>query len=94
MQQQEVAAEQVEQQDALEDAGDRVRQAEIDLRRVAAEIGQREQQPGGNGAERVQPPEKGDDDRGEAVARRQRRGQLSQRAGRLQQARRGRPARR
>ena len=67
---QDVAAEQEEQQDALEDAGDRVGQPEIDLRRVAAEIGQRQQQSGEDRADRMQPAEEGDDDRGEAVARR------------------------
>ena len=61
-------AQQKEQQDALEDAGDGTGQAEIDLRRLAAEIGEREQQPGEQHADRMQPAEEGDDDRGEAVA--------------------------
>ena len=62
------AAQQEEQQDALEDAGDGAGQAELDLRRLAAEIGEREQQPGEEHADRMQPAEEGDDDGGEAVA--------------------------
>ena len=69
---QRVAGEHEEQQHALEDARDLVGDAERDLRRLAAEIGQRQHQAGGDDAERIEPPEEGDDDRGEAVAGRDR----------------------
>ena len=45
-----------------------------DLRRLAAEIGQRQDQAGRDDAERIEPAEEGDDDGGEAVAGRDRLG--------------------
>ena len=39
------------------------------LRDLAADIGDREHDPGDDGAERMKPAEKRDDDRGEAIAR-------------------------
>ena len=65
---QDVRAQEEEQQDALEDIGDGAGQAEIDLGRLAAEIGEGEQQSGEEHADRMQPAEEGDDDGGEAVA--------------------------
>ena len=63
-----------------------LRQAELDLRVLAAEIGQRHQQAGEQDPDRVQPAEEGDDDRGEAVAGRDRGHQLADRPGDLEQA--------
>ena len=39
------------------------------LRGLAAKIGKRQHQPSGDDAERIEPAEEGDDDRGEAIAR-------------------------
>ncbi len=50
------------------------------LRRLAAEIGQRQHQAGGDDAERIEAAEEGDDDRREAIARRNRRLQMADRA--------------
>ena len=68
----------------------RVGHAEIDLRLLAAEIGQRQQQAAEQDADRMQAAEEGDDDGGEAVARRDRRRQLPDRSGHLEQARQAR----
>src|SRR5690606_654914 len=68
---QRVAGEHEEQDQPLEGAHHLVGQADRDLRRLPAEIGQRQHQPGRDDAERVQPAEEGDDDGGEAVADRQ-----------------------
>src|ERR1700744_1260697 len=76
-----VAAEQREQQQALEHAADRLRQLQRNLHRLAAEIKQRHQQARGQAAERMQPPDEHADDRGEAVARRPRRLELADRPG-------------
>src|SRR3546814_4789249 len=67
---QEVGGQKEEQQQALEHAGDGLRQADHNLRRLAADVGERHQQAGEDDAERVQAAEEGDDDGGEAVARR------------------------
>src|SRR3954469_8199029 len=77
---QRVAGEHEEQQHALEGTDRLVGDADRRLGRLAPEIGQRQHQPGHDDAERVQPAEKGDDDRREAVARRDRRLQLVDRA--------------
>ena len=63
-----------------------LRQADLDLRRLAADIGQRQEQAGEQDAERVQPAEEGDDDRGEAVAGRDRGDELADRTGHLEHA--------
>ena len=68
---------------------DRLRQADLDLRRLAADVGQRQQQAGEQDAERMQPAEEGDDDGGEAVAGRDVGDELADRAGDLEQRRRG-----
>src|SRR5882724_7603536 len=81
-----VAAEKIEQENALEDAGYGTGQAQIDLGRLAAEIRQGEEQPGEQYAQRMEPAEESDDDRGKAVAGRDLRGQLPDRAGHLEQA--------
>ena len=78
-----VAAEHEEQQHPLEDAGDLVGNAERNLCRLAAEICQRQNQSGGDDADRVQPPQESDDDCGEAVAGRDSLAQLANRAGDL-----------
>src|SRR5215469_3833007 len=83
---QNVRAQEEEEQDALEDVGDGAGQAEIDLGGIAAEIGERQQQPGEEHAHQVQPAEKGDDDRREAVARRDLGGELADGPGDLEQA--------
>src|SRR3546814_16863896 len=70
---QEVGGQKEEQQQALEHAGDGLRQADHNLRRLAADVGERHQQAGEDDAERVQAAEEGDDDGGEAVARREER---------------------
>src|SRR5579885_1237928 len=78
-----VAGEHEEQQHPLHHVGEIDRHAQLDLRRLAAEIGEREHQPRDQNARRVEQPEKSDDDRGEAVARRDRRQDLADRAGHL-----------
>src|SRR5690606_14754856 len=56
---QRVAGEHEEQDQPLEGAHHLVRQADRDLRRLAAEIGQRQHEAGRDDAERVQPAEEG-----------------------------------
>ena len=65
---QRIAGEHEEQQNALEHAGQVERQPERDLRLLAADEGERQEQPGDQNADRIEPAEKRDDDRGEAVA--------------------------
>ncbi len=84
---QRVACEQREQQQTLEHAGQRLRQPEPRLRELAADVEHAHQQRREDDAHRVQPPDEGDDDRGEAVARRHVRRQLPERAGRLETTR-------
>ena len=67
---QRVAGEHVEQQDALEHLGEIERHLHRDLRLLAADEGQRQEQAGDQDADRIEPAEERDDDRGEAVARR------------------------
>ena len=73
-------------EDALENAGHRVRHTEVDLRRLAAEIGQGKDQPAEDDAKRMQAPQERDDDRGEAIARRDRGRQLPDRPCHLEHA--------
>src|SRR5882672_3748640 len=68
---QHVGGEQKEQEHALEHGRRSARQAHGDLRRLAADVGQRQQQPGEQDADGMQPAQEGDDDGGEAVAARQ-----------------------
>lgn len=77
----EVGSEQEEQEDALEDAGERRRQAEGHLDGFAAEEEERHQQPPEHDAKGVQPSDEGDDDGGKAVTGRDLGRQLSERAG-------------
>src|SRR5690606_34788351 len=72
-----VRSEYEEQQQALEHAGHRRRQVEPDLQCLAAQVQQRHEQAGEQDAERMQPAEKGNDDGGEAVPRRDQRLQLA-----------------
>jgi hypothetical protein len=65
-----VEGEEEEQEHPLEHLDRRRRQAEHELRQLAADVGERHQKPGQQDADRVQPAEEGHDDRGEAVARR------------------------
>ena len=81
-----VGGEQEEQHHRLEDAGRRGRQPERGLRLLAADIGDREDDAGEDDADRMQPAEEGDDDRGEAVAGRELRHHLPEGAGRLEDA--------
>ena len=64
-----IAGEHVEQQDSLKHLGQVEGDLHRDLRAFAADECQREEQPGDQDADRIEPAEKRDDDRGEAVAR-------------------------
>ena len=73
-----VAGEDEEQQDALEDLGDLVGQAERDLRGLAADDSSgASSRPAKRTPIGIEPAEEGDDDGGEAVARRDRRLELA-----------------
>ena len=63
-----IAGQHVEQQDALEHLGQIERHLERDLRLLAADEGERQEQAGDQNADRIEPAEKRDDDGGEAVA--------------------------
>src|SRR5712691_3771153 len=65
-----VAGENVEQQNALEDLGQIERDLHGDLRLLAADERERQEQTRDQYPDRIQSPEKRDDDGGEAVARR------------------------
>src|SRR5580700_4968084 len=65
-----IASEHVEQQDALEDLGEVERHLHRNLGVLAADERQRQKQPRNQDPDRVEPAEKGDDDGGESVARR------------------------
>src|ERR1700677_4091029 len=67
---QRIAGQHIEQQDALEHLGEVERHFQGDLRALPADEGQRQEQAGDQNAYRIKPPEEGDDDGGEAVARR------------------------
>src|ERR1700724_2575442 len=81
IQNQDVAAEEKEQKNALKDPCQRIGHAEIDLRGVAAEVGERQQQSAEDCADRMQAAEKRNDDGREAVTRRNARGELPDGAG-------------
>src|SRR5215470_6811072 len=82
-----LAAEEEHEQQPLEHERNRPRQLERDLRRLAAEVQQRHQQRRERDSERAQPPERRDDDRGEAVAGRPTVVELPERPGDLAHAR-------
>src|SRR5690606_2866336 len=63
-----VAGEHEEQDHALEGTHHLVRKADGNLRRLAAKIGERQHEAGRHDAQRIEPSEKRDDDRGEAIA--------------------------
>jgi hypothetical protein len=83
---QRVAGQQREQQQALEHAGQRLGQAQARLRQLAADVEHAHQHRREDDAHRVQPPDEGHDDGGEAVAGRHVRRELAQRPGGLQRA--------
>src|SRR4029077_2056632 len=56
-----IAGEHVEQQDALEHLGEIERHLHRNLRAFAADEGERQKQPGDQNAYRIEPPQKGDD---------------------------------
>src|SRR5882672_4483605 len=57
-----IAGEHVEQQDALEHLGQVERHLERDLRAFAADEGERQEQTGDQDADRIEPAEEGDND--------------------------------
>src|SRR6266536_2181678 len=65
---QRIAGEDIEQQNALEHLGEVERHLQRDLRTLAADEGEREEQRRDQDAERIEPAEKRHDDRREAVA--------------------------
>src|ERR1700723_3062928 len=65
---QRIAGEHVEQQDALEHLGEIERHLDGNLRLLAADEGERQEQRGDQNADGVEPAEKRHDDRGKAVA--------------------------
>src|SRR4030081_2718427 len=81
-----VAGEHVEQQDALEHLGDVQRDFHCDLGLLAADKGQCEEKACNKYSNRVQAAKKRDDDGGEAVARRNTRLQMPDRASDLDDA--------
>src|SRR5271155_3865685 len=78
---QRIAGQHVEQQDALEHLGEVERDFHRDLRLFAADESQRQKQPGDQDAHRIESSEEGNDDSGEAIARRDVGLQMSHRAG-------------
>ena len=68
-----VAGQQCEQQDALEDAGDGAGHAQAALGKLAADVEQCHDEAGKNYAQGMQTPHECHDDRGKTVARRNRR---------------------
>src|SRR5262245_38017097 len=65
-----VAGEDEEQEEALQDLGEVERDLHRDLCVLAADEGEGKKQAGNQDADRIEPAEEGDDDRGEAVSRR------------------------
>src|SRR6516165_531576 len=65
-----IAGQHVEQQDALEHLGEVERHLHRDLRALATDEGERKKKTGDQDTDRIEPPQKGDDNGGEAVARR------------------------
>src|SRR5579871_624559 len=92
MDDQRVAGEHVEQQDALTHLGEVERHMKRDLRALPADEGEREKEPRDQDADRIEAAQERDDDRGEAVARRDARLQVTDRAGHLDDA--GKPGER
>src|SRR5262245_49813171 len=82
-----IGGKQKKQEHALEHGGGGTGQAHGDLGRLPANGGERQQQPRKQDADGVEPAQERDDDGREAVARGQRRDELSHRARRLQEAR-------
>ena len=70
-----------EQQDALEHLGDLVGNSQRHLRRLAADVAQRQQQSGKQHAKRIEAAEEGHDDGRKAIAGRNLRLQLADHAG-------------
>ena len=81
---QRVAGEQREQQQPLENAGERFRQAEARLGEFAADVEHAHQDRRKDDPDRMQATDEGDDDRGESVAGGNVRRQLAERAGDLE----------
>src|SRR5450755_4736845 len=81
-----VHRQQKEQQGPLEEARDRRRQREVDLRRFTAKVQERHQEAREHNADGMEAPDEGNDDRGESISRRHRRQQLSDRPGSLTHA--------
>src|SRR6185312_8806145 len=75
-----IAGQHVEQQDALEHLGEVERHLHRDLRVLAADEGERKKETGDQNADRIEPPQKGDDDGGEAVTRRYARIEMADRS--------------
>src|SRR3979411_153897 len=87
-----VAGEDVEQQDALEDLGQIERNLHRDLRLLAADERERQEQARDQYPDRIQPAEERKDERGEAIARRTVVMQVTPRPGTLDDA--GKPRQR
>ncbi len=83
---QHVAGEDEEQHHRLEDAGRRARHMHRGLRHLPADIGDRQHDARQHDADRMQPAEERDDDRGEAVARGKAEVELARLRRRLQHA--------
>src|SRR5882724_11958756 len=81
-----IAGEHVEQQYPLEHLGQIQRNLHRNLRLLAADEGERQEQAGDQDADRIQPAEKRDDDGGEAIAGRDVGAEVSDRAGDLDDA--------
>src|SRR4029434_10520614 len=78
-----IASEHVEQQDALKHLGEVEWNLHRDLRLLAADEGERQEQPRDQNTDRVQPPQECNDDGGETVAGRDIGPQVSDRPGDL-----------
>src|SRR5690606_1717366 len=76
---QDIAGQQREQHDALEDAGDGAGHAEARVGQLAAEEEPGHVEGGDQDTDGMRPPHEGDDDGGEAVARASRGGELADR---------------
>src|SRR5262245_55735323 len=75
-----IAGQHVEQQDALEHLGEVERHLHRYLRAFAADEGERKKKTGDQDADGIKTPQKGDDDGGEAVARRHARIEMTDRS--------------
>src|SRR5262245_57260656 len=83
---QHVGCQHEEQEHALEGGDGGAGQAHADLRHLAADAGQRQQQAGEQNAKRTEPPEKGNDDGGKSITRRQLGHELADGPGGLEQS--------